>query len=209
MKRESNRLIPSGVKCPKKCVYCGEVLSSDNKTKDHVPPRFIFKDIRDSINENRITVPCCYRCNQKYSVVEERLKPLFEQIYKKEVNPKLIGTFNQTGDFSLLMTKIALGYRHHETSKVSTVLSRPIISYFFSNDVDAYVIESFKRIRHDDCIEDISSNKKYPGLIITLDDAVIATAPTDIFSEFWHEYNVSEDYVRMSFYDTLFVQVQF
>lgn len=209
MKRESNRLIPSGTNCAKKCVYCGGVISSENKTKDHVPPKFIFKDMGGSINEKRITVPCCYECNQKYSVAEERLKPLFVQIYNKKANSELIEQFNQNGDFSQLMVKIARGYRHYESSKISHVNRHPSISFFFSRDVDANTIETFKKIRHADYIEDISSNTKYPGLIITLDDFIIATAPTDILSEFWHEYNVNNDYVRMSFYDTLYVQVQF
>lgn len=210
MKRKHNRLIPKGKHSTKRCVYCGKELFFDDKTKDHVPPRFIFKENSDDIKENRITVPCCFKCNQKYSIIEQRLKPLFEQLfYNMETDVKKIGDFNQKSDFNILMTKIALGYRYNESSKIFTDLIEPKISYFLSKDVDKNIIASFKKIRFDNCIEDISSNAMFSGLIITFDDIYLASTPTNILSAFWHEYDINHDCVRMSFYDKLFVQVQF
>lgn len=40
MKKKHNRLIPKGEHSTKRCVYCGKVLYIEDKTKDHVPPRF-------------------------------------------------------------------------------------------------------------------------------------------------------------------------
>lgn len=192
------------------CVYCGKVLCIEDKTKDHVPPRFIFKEISDEIKENRITVPCCFKCNQKYSIIEQRLKPFFEQLfYNRVTNIEQIGDFNQKSDFNILMTKIALGYRYYESPRIFTDLIEPKISYFLSKDVDKNKIESFKKIRFDNCTEDISSNSMFPSLIITCDDICLASTPTNVLSVFWHEYDINHDCVRMSFYDKLFVQVQF
>lgn len=208
MKRNINRLICKGTYNPTRCAYCGKVLSND-KTRDHVPPRFIFKEYNNNISEERITVPCCINCNQDYSVIEQRLVPLFNHIHKGTANLDQIEAFNQNGDLNILMTKIALGYRHHESAKIQNCFIKPTISYFLSKDVDSGIIEDFKKIRCNNFIEDISSNVKFSGLLITCGDAIIASTPTDIFSEFWHEYHINNDYVRMSFYDILFVQVQF
>lgn len=191
-----------------RCAYC-RIMLTDNGTRDHVPPRFIFKNHGDEINEQRITIPCCFECNQKFSIIEQNLIPLFNRLYDGLADSELIESFDKNGEFSLLMKKIAIGYRYKETSKLLYDDRMPEVSYFLSNDVDRNWIQAFKKIRYDDCIEDISSNPTYPGLIITIDHKYFACAPTDIFSIFWHEYSPNSDYVRMSFYDTLFVQVNF
>lgn len=202
------QLISKGTYNPKRCAYCRKVLSND-KTQDHVPPRFIFKEYNYNIIEKRITVPCCIDCNQDYSVIEQRLVPLFKHIHEGTANLDQIEAFNQNEDFNILMTKIALGYRNHESSKILINPIEPLISYFLSKDVDKGTIEDFKKISSENLIDGISSNAKSHGLLITCGDVVITSSPTDIFSEFWHEYNLNNDYVRMSFYETLFVQVQF
>ncbi len=201
--------ISKGTYNPKRCAYCGKVLSDDKKTRDHVPPRFIFKKYNDNILEERITVPCCMTCNQNYSVIEQKTVPLFELLYEGNADLEQIEKFNQNGDFNILMTKIASGYRNHESSKILINTIEPLISYFLSKDVDKGTIEDFKKISSENLIDDISSNAKSHGLLITCGDIVIASRPTGIFSEFWHEYNLNNDYVRMSFYETFFVQVQF
>lgn len=208
MKRESNGLILKGTYSVHRCIYCGCLLNK-NKTKDHVPPRFIYRNYIGTIDENRFTVPCCIRCNQEYSVIEQRLIPFFEKIHEDTADTDVIQSYNNNYDFEHLMTKIAIGYKYIETRKIFSRCYNPKVTYFLKKNVDASKIVEFKRIDNSGIIDDISSNASFPGIIITFDNQIISCAPTDLSSEFWHEYNMNLDYVRMSFYDTLFVQVQF
>lgn len=45
MKRNMKQLISKGTYNPKRCAYCGKVLSDDKKTRDHVPVDLFSKNI--------------------------------------------------------------------------------------------------------------------------------------------------------------------
>ena len=48
----------------KQCIYCCRITEL---TKDHVPPKNIFKGNMNNIgNKNLITVPSCKKCNREY-----------------------------------------------------------------------------------------------------------------------------------------------
>lgn len=51
----------------------GEAPPPDGKTKDHVPPKALFQP---PLPTNLVTVPCCFRCNNKHSGFDERLRIL-------------------------------------------------------------------------------------------------------------------------------------
>ena len=53
-----------------KCYLCE---SETDLTKDHVPPKNLF---RKPLPSNLITVPCCKRCNGSFSKMEEQLRIL-------------------------------------------------------------------------------------------------------------------------------------
>ena len=48
-----------------RCYLCG---STQSITRDHVPPKNLFPKPRPS---NLVTVPCCYKCNNRYSKEDE------------------------------------------------------------------------------------------------------------------------------------------
>ena len=51
----------------KRCYLC----KGEADTKDHVPPKGLFPEPRPS---NLITVDCCYRCNQKFTKIDEEFR---------------------------------------------------------------------------------------------------------------------------------------
>ncbi len=51
----------------KRCYLC----NGEADTKDHVPPKGLFPQPRPS---NLITVDCCYRCNQKFTQIDEEFR---------------------------------------------------------------------------------------------------------------------------------------
>ncbi len=78
----------------KYCCYCG---INRVETKDHIPPKSIFNKPRPS---NLITVPSCFDCNNKASILDEQFKIYLglhvakfskegEQLFKKGVLPTL------------------------------------------------------------------------------------------------------------------------
>ena len=54
-----------------KCYLCG---SSNPTTRDHVPPKGFFPEPRPS---NLITVPCCERCNNGFSLDDDAVRAWF------------------------------------------------------------------------------------------------------------------------------------
>ena len=52
----------------RKCFLCG---STENLTRDHIPPKALFLEPRPA---DLITVPCCYECNQAFHKQDELLR---------------------------------------------------------------------------------------------------------------------------------------
>lgn len=74
------------------CCYCGDAAAT---TRDHIPPKAIFNKPRPS---DLITVPCCFKCNNRASRDDEQFKAYLgmhvahkseesEQLFKKGVLP--------------------------------------------------------------------------------------------------------------------------
>ena len=93
------------------CIFCNCSHSEDNPiTKDHIPSKVIYKDER--IDEQRITVPCCYKCNQAFSIEENFIEEIFKELRNENYNcayvKKLI---NNNPHLGFVIRKIALGYK--------------------------------------------------------------------------------------------------
>ncbi|MDO8618339.1 MAG: HNH endonuclease [Candidatus Daviesbacteria bacterium] len=52
----------------KSCYLCG---STENLTKDHIPPKNLFPTPKP---KNLITVWCCKKCNEKFSLIDESFR---------------------------------------------------------------------------------------------------------------------------------------
>ena len=50
------------------CYLCGSI---DNLTKDHIPPKNLFPTPKPN---NLITVLCCKKCNEKFSLIDESFR---------------------------------------------------------------------------------------------------------------------------------------
>lgn len=56
------------------CFNCGNPFSSlskEHRTKDHIPPQSFFEGFPEHYKSNRQTVPCCFRCNNGFSKLDE------------------------------------------------------------------------------------------------------------------------------------------
>lgn len=71
------------------CFMCATTLNDDNRTKEHVIPKWIQEKYNlwdktlallngTRIKYRQLTVPCCKKCNSKYSVLEEKVKGAVE-----------------------------------------------------------------------------------------------------------------------------------
>jgi hypothetical protein len=71
----------------KTCYNCGiELVKGKNQTKEHVPPQNLFAGFDDKDKKNRITVPACFDCNNKYSECDEEFRNLVGAITQQEEN---------------------------------------------------------------------------------------------------------------------------
>ncbi|SCY44441.1 HNH endonuclease [Desulfoluna spongiiphila] len=139
MKQNNNKQV--------QCIYCGNYFDQSEITKDHIPPKNIFRKPRPN---NLITVPCCSGCHSKTTQDDEYFRlnvvmkdenpskpevtPLYEAIlrglkrgkskgFKKDwLNRQfLTETYSPTGIFS--------GYKHKynvDLSRLDKVVERTV-----------------------------------------------------------------------------------
>lgn len=58
------------------CYDCGCNLTPENRTREHVPAQNLYEGFSDEFKKNRITVPACFNCNQKYSKIDQEIRDL-------------------------------------------------------------------------------------------------------------------------------------
>ncbi len=68
-----------------RCYNCGRELK-DGKTKEHIPARTLFEGYDDLYKTNRITVPACFECNNRFSLTDEEFRNMIGVIAKREKN---------------------------------------------------------------------------------------------------------------------------
>jgi len=61
-----------------KCYNCGK--SFEKVTKEHIPPRCFSDVYPEEFKKNRITVPCCLKCNKQYAKLDNELRDLISII---------------------------------------------------------------------------------------------------------------------------------
>ena len=59
------------------CYLCG---STENLTKDHIPPKNLFPSPRPT---DLITVWCCKKCNEKFSLIDESFRVFTSSVYNR------------------------------------------------------------------------------------------------------------------------------
>lgn len=76
----------------KSCYLCG---SPENLTKDHIPPKNLFPTPKP---KNLITVWCCKKCNQEFSLIDESFRVFVSSVINRSKsgewiwNNKVIGS---------------------------------------------------------------------------------------------------------------------
>ena len=61
----------------KSCYIC---YSTENLTKDHIPPKNLFPNPKPS---NLITVWCCKKCNEKFSLIDESFRVFVSSVINR------------------------------------------------------------------------------------------------------------------------------
>ena len=72
-----------------KCYNCGKDLMIDEVTKEHIPAQSLYAGFDDKYKMNRIIVPACFECNNKYSKVDEEFRNMIGIKAKREQNYSL------------------------------------------------------------------------------------------------------------------------
>ena len=57
-----------------RCYNCGKELLEGQSTKEHIPAKALFNGYDSKYKNNRITVPACFDCNNKYSITDEEFR---------------------------------------------------------------------------------------------------------------------------------------
>ena len=58
----------------KKCYNCGIELTKENTTREHIPAQNIFTGYPENYKNNRLVVPACFECNNKYSKIDQEIR---------------------------------------------------------------------------------------------------------------------------------------
>lgn len=67
------------------CYNCGVELVRGNATVEHIPAQNLYQGFNESFKKNRLTVPCCYTCNNEFSKIDQEIRDIIG-IASNEVN---------------------------------------------------------------------------------------------------------------------------
>lgn len=56
------------------CYNCGKELTPKTYTVEHVPAKNLYEGFGEEFKKNRLTVPACFDCNNKYSKIDQELR---------------------------------------------------------------------------------------------------------------------------------------
>ncbi len=78
-----------------KCYNCGIKLSVEIKTKEHIPAQNLYGGYDVEYKKNRIVVPACYNCNQRYSKIDQEIRDVIgilndDNELQKEITRKAV-----------------------------------------------------------------------------------------------------------------------
>jgi len=91
----------------KKCYNCGKELENKEVTKEHIPSKNLFEGYDDKYKVNRITVPACFECNNKYSPTDEEFRNMIGFIARRKENNKITEKSIRS-----IQRKDSIGQRH-------------------------------------------------------------------------------------------------
>lgn len=201
----------------KVCIYCSCSPTVENPiTNDHVPPKLIFKNL--DISEQRITVPCCLRCNQFYSKHENKVVIFFDKVLNDSLTPEETKEYLVTNpNITEVIKKIAIGYKYNWDKTHVNNLDINRVEYLVLG-VDDNLIKKFKStILEGNVSRDLScishtGKLGVPYLVIfeNNNEVISFVNESNIYNEhFWHYYDKENNTIKFSFYEKIFIQVYF
>lgn len=117
------------------CYNCQIPLTRAQNHKEHIPAKCLFDGFPNQYKNNRITVPACYKCNQKYSPLDEEFR-------------NLIGLINKHPEAVELTEKTTRSIEGRFSRKARLLYNRfskkPIAMQFNLNDIENTHIKNFK-----------------------------------------------------------------
>ena len=106
-----------------KCYNCEKPLNKGNKTREHIPAQNTFVGYPEKYKLNRLTVPCCFKCNQEYSKIDEEIRDA-------------IGIMNENDELQADLTKRAVEsiMKQKDWKERVELVEGKVISVTFSYD---------------------------------------------------------------------------
>lgn len=125
------------------CYLCGKrLIRRVNRTKDHVPPDSFFP----AGTQNMITVPCCYRCNQEFKPLDDKIRNHMASLITMPSTP-----ISKGHRAVLNSPRLAREYLSY-TKKHPTLVGKdgkPILVYFFNKEeINRWLIRIVKGLHY-------------------------------------------------------------
>jgi hypothetical protein len=154
------------------CIYCQKRLST--RKGDHVPPQCFFVDSRGF---NLIQVPCCKKCNVKFSKDDELVRDLLSAEIRNENHPTIKGHLSgkRNRSWDRTPTKllkilgnskpITIGTANGEPiDSLAMDLNRPEVDRFLCRVGRAILYNDYKLlIKKEDCHWQLAENIRPEG----------------------------------------------
>jgi hypothetical protein len=84
------------------CYDCGIEITKNNRTVEHVPAKNLYEGFSEKFKMNRITVPACRECNQKYSKIDQEIR---DALAVKNADPAKMAELTGKGVRSIFRRK--------------------------------------------------------------------------------------------------------
>lgn len=147
----------------KNCFLCGTELNQDNKTDEHIFPKWLQAELdlwnkeifllnRTSIPYRKLVIPCCKTCNNVYlSKLEDIVQSSFDEGYLGFKNLSDIQIYQWAGKifYGLLFKELSL--RSKQSNPESGYITNPkliseyeIIHFFLQSVRKKFIIENFE-----------------------------------------------------------------
>ena len=56
------------------CYNCGQEFDKEKITREHIPAQNTFVGYPDNYKSNRLVVPACFDCNNRYSKIDQEIR---------------------------------------------------------------------------------------------------------------------------------------
>lgn len=112
------------------CYNCGIELTTENKTREHIPAKNLFNGYSDEYKLNRIVIPACSACNNQYSQIDQEIRDVIgilnnDNELQKEVTRQAVKSImrknnwvDRVGNGSQEMQNISVSFKYSDLKEL-------------------------------------------------------------------------------------------